>query len=86
MKNYCTTVVCPNKLVRFAHWLTFHVQKILGTFWFEDAKIGLIQFYLIDIYINKTEDVDVNEVVAPNGYNKIRDIDFYIKTFLMNEI
>lgn len=61
---------------------------MLGTFWFEEAKIGLIQFYLIDIYINKTEDVDVNEFVAPNCYNKIRDIlvDFYIKTFLINEI
>lgn len=54
---------------------------MLGTFWFEEAKIGLIQFYLIGIYINKTEDVDFNEVVTPNGYNKIRDIDFYIKNF-----
>lgn len=49
---------------------------MFGTFWFEEAKIGLIQFYLIDISINKTEDVDFNVVVTPNGYNKIRDIDY----------
>lgn len=59
---------------------------MLGTFWFEEAKIGLIQVYLIDIYINKTEDVDVNGFVFPNGYNKFRDIYCYIKTFLMNDI
>lgn len=59
---------------------------MLGTFWFEEAKLGVIQFYLIYIYINKTVNVDVNEVVTPNGYNKIRDIDYYIKTCLMNEI
>lgn len=59
---------------------------MLGTFWFVEAKIGLIQFYLIDIYINKTEEVIVNEVVTPNSYNKIRDIDVYNKSFLINEI